>query len=136
MGLVLLIVFIPALYAWLQSALAVANYFRRISITIVLIGLLVAFVAIVWPLIMWSTMGNIYVFGPPFVYLIFSVIAPFGLGKWLIDSPAFIDSAIISTVAYATFFAVCLLFPLFCGYFFLAPENMSVAALLGIKSYH
>ncbi|OGX88516.1 hypothetical protein BEN48_08985 [Hymenobacter glacialis] len=136
MSLVLLIVFIPAFFAWLQSTLAVASEPHRLKPSVVFAGLSIALLAIIWPLIMWSFTGSIHVFGPPFVYLLFSVIAPFGLGNLLISSPNFASNRLTSAVAYATFFAVCMLFPLLCGYFFLAPEKMSVATLLGIKPYH
>ncbi|GAB3333742.1 hypothetical protein GCM10027511_42160 [Hymenobacter humi] len=85
---------------------------------------------------MWKVTGSIYVFGPPFVYLLFSVLVPFYLGEILKGSETNQPSRFSLTVAHSLFLAVSLVFPIICAFYFLTPEKISIEALLRLKAYH
>ena len=135
MGIVLLIVFIPSLLAWLMAVRTVAKL-EQLAISVVFAGIILALLGIVCPLIVWRITGSIYVFGAPFVYLIFSVILPCFIGLMLAVSSNNSRNEKLLLISNSLLFAVGLTFPFVCAYFFLAPEQMSVSALLELKPYH
>ena len=85
---------------------------------------------------MWKATGSMYALGPPFIYLLFSVIFPFYLGETLIRTEANQPTRLNITVAHSLFLAVSLIFPIICAFYFLAPERVTVQTILGLKAYH
>ena len=135
MGIIFLIVFIPSFFAWLMAVRTVAKL-EQLTISVVFTGIVLALLGIICPLIMWHITGSIYVLGAPFVYLIFSVISPCFIGLMLAVSSNNSRNEKLILISNSLFFAVGLIFPFVCAYFFLAPVTMSVPALLGLKPYH
>ena len=135
MGLVLIIVFLPSLFAWCKSVYVLSK-FKLLNLQIVLTGICFAIGGVIWPLVMWNTTGSIYSFGPPFVYLLFSVLAPYSFAESITSSNEAKNQGFALILSYSLFLSVSLVFPFICTYFFFAPDKMSVAALLGLKSYH
>ena len=95
-----------------------------------------ALFGIIWPLVMWKMTGSIYVFGPPFVYMVFSVILPFYLGEMLIRTEINQHSRVRLVVAHSLFLAVSLMLPFICAFYFLTPEKISIQTILGLKASH
>ncbi|QIX62963.1 hypothetical protein HER32_18020 [Hymenobacter sp. BT18] len=81
----------------------------------------------------WKIRGKLHALAPPFVYLIYSVILPYFLGLLLsiVSQQRYVLGAV-----QALDLAVAIVLPVVCGYFFLAPNRMSVPNLLSIKSYY
>ena len=135
MALLLLLLFMPCLFVWAKSIYALAK-FAQISGLTVLLGILLALSAIIWPIIMWKVSGSIYVFGPPAIYMLFSVILPYYLGEILLSEYGKSTAVFNLTLAHSLFLAVSIVLPFLCIYYFLAPDAISVAALLDLTPYH
>ena len=135
MVLLLLLLFIPCLFVWAKAVYELAKS-AQISGLKVLLGILLALFAIIWPLVMWKVSGSIYVFGPPAIYMLFSVILPYYLGEMLLSGNEKKAFTFNLTLAHSLFLAVSIVFLFLCAYYFLAPDGISVAALLGFTPYH
>jgi hypothetical protein len=123
MGILLILLFLPCVFIWGKAVFTLAKSVW-ISGPIVLSGILLALFGIIWPLLMWKVLGSVYVFGPPFVYLLFCVISPYYLGEILLQEHSGRHSSFGFTIAHSLFLAVGLLFPFLCAYYFLAPDAL------------
>ena len=135
MDLLLLPLFLASIFIWCKAVYATSRH-SQIGGLIVMLGILLALFGIIWPLVMWKVTGSIYAFGPPFVYLLFSVIFPFYLGETLVRTEANQPSRFALTVTHSLFLAVSLVFPIICAFYFLAPERITIQTVLGLKAYH
>lgn len=135
MGLLLIIVLLSCVFIWCKSVYAITKY-PQLDLKTVLLGAALAMFGIIWPILMWKITGRIYVLGPPFIYMLFSVITPYFLGEIFIRSETNIHNPFNLPVAHSLFLALIIVLPFLCAYYFLAPDGISVAALLGLKPYH
>lgn len=134
MGIVLLIVFLISALVWYRARLIIR--FHPLNQTTLLAGFAFTCLGLVFPIVWWKASGTMYVFGPPFTYLILSIIAPYGLGHILISLPKVHERTTAMNVALGLMIAVSLVFPIVCVFYFLAPEEFGLSKLLGVPVYH
>ena len=130
MGLLLLFLFLPSLAVWVGCTYVTVGSWP-LSSTEWTLGLVLTVLALVGPLVKWKRAGRMYALAPPFFYLGVCVLLPAGVA--LLANVLPLPSALLVLVHGLTL-AVTLVFPIVCGYFFLAPARWSVPRLLGIPT--